>query len=106
MEVSLVTYDAQRRLPSVLLELPVSVVERAYLSGLEPSRDAVEVECVLQRGDRQVSYDIHGLGWGGSGHRFGGGRRTLQIPHATVHSSLVDEPWFAWHSMPMVVMLV
>jgi hypothetical protein len=41
------TDDAQRRLPSVLLELPVSVVEWAYLSGLEPSRDAVEVEGVL-----------------------------------------------------------
>lgn len=43
------TDDAQRRLPSVLLELPVSVIEWAYLSGLEPSRDAVEVEGVLKR---------------------------------------------------------
>jgi hypothetical protein len=25
---------------------------------------------------------------------------TLQIPQATVHSSLVAEAWFAWHSMP------
>jgi hypothetical protein len=25
---------------------------------------------------------------------------TLQIPHATVHSSLVADAWFAWHSMP------
>lgn len=24
---------------------------------------------------------------------------TLQTPHATVHSSLVAEAWFAWHSM-------
>lgn len=36
-------------LPTILLELPVSVVERADLAGLEPSRDAVEVEGVLQR---------------------------------------------------------
>lgn len=28
---------------------------------------------------------------------------TLQIPQATVHSSVVDEPWFAWHSMPFEV---
>ena len=25
--------------------------------------------------------------------------RTLQIPHATVHSSLVAEAWLAWQSM-------
>lgn len=25
---------------------------------------------------------------------------TLQIPQATVHSSVVDEPWLAWHSIP------
>jgi hypothetical protein len=28
------------------------------------------------------------------------GSLTLQIPHATVHSSLVAEAWFAWHSIP------
>lgn len=27
-------------------------------------------------------------------------RRTLQMPHAAVHSSLVAETWFAWQSMP------
>lgn len=27
-------------------------------------------------------------------------RLTLQIPHATVHSSLVAEAWLAWHSIP------
>ena len=32
---------------AVLLELPVPVVEGADLPGLEPSRDAVEVECVV-----------------------------------------------------------
>ena len=26
---------------------------------------------------------------------------TLQIPQATVHSSVVDDPWLAWHSMPI-----
>lgn len=30
---------------------------------------------------------------------------TLQIPHATVHSSVVDEPWLAWHSIPVSVSL-
>jgi hypothetical protein len=25
---------------------------------------------------------------------------TLQIPQATVHSSLVADAWLAWHSMP------
>ena len=63
MEISLVTDDAQRRLPSVLLEFPVSVVEWAYLSGLEPSRDAVEVECVLHRGDKLV-VAFMGKDWG------------------------------------------
>lgn len=32
---------------SVLLELPLPVVQRAHLPGLEPPRDAVEVECVV-----------------------------------------------------------
>ena len=27
---------------------------------------------------------------------------TLQTPHATVHSSLVAEAWFAWHSIPEI----
>lgn len=30
------------------------------------------------------------------------GLLTLQIPQATVHSSVVDDPWFAWHSMPVL----
>lgn len=34
-------------LSAVLLELPVSVVQRAHLSCLQPSGDAVEVECVI-----------------------------------------------------------
>lgn len=34
-------------LTAVLLELPVTVVERAHLTGLEPARNAMEVECVL-----------------------------------------------------------
>lgn len=39
-------------LTTVFLELPVSVVQWAHLAGLQPSRDAVEVEGVLDR-DRQ-----------------------------------------------------
>lgn len=38
---------ASSALPSVFLELPVPVIQWADLAGLEPSRDAVEVECVL-----------------------------------------------------------
>lgn len=33
---------------AALLKLPFAVVERADVPGLEPARDAVEVECVLQ----------------------------------------------------------
>jgi hypothetical protein len=32
---------------TVLLKLPVSVVQRAHLPGLQPSRDAVEMEGVV-----------------------------------------------------------
>jgi len=35
---------------TVFLELPVAVVERADLAGLEPAGDAVEVEGVLYHG--------------------------------------------------------
>ena len=34
-------------LTTVLLELPVPVVQRTNRSGFEPPRNAVEVECVL-----------------------------------------------------------
>jgi hypothetical protein len=34
-------------LPAILLKLPVAVVERTDLPRLQPTRDAVEVECVL-----------------------------------------------------------
>jgi len=31
----------------ILLQLPFTVVERTYISSLEPARDAMEVECVV-----------------------------------------------------------
>lgn len=65
-------------LSSILLELPVSVIERTDLSCLQPSRYAVEMEGML----KQVVSDrlkVHST------------RLTLQIPHATVHSSLVAD---------------
>lgn len=68
------------RSSSVLLELPVSVVEGADLTCLEPTRDAVKVEGVL----RQCQYCLVEMGHGQC-------RLTLQMPHATVHSSLVAE---------------
>lgn len=78
-------------LPTVLLEFPVTIIEGAHLAGLEPSRNAVEVESML--------------GWlatMGTGMLFESVsiQHTLQMPHATVHSSLVADAWLAWHSMP------
>lgn len=31
---------------------------------------------------------------------------TLQIPQATVHSSLVTEAWLAWHSIPSIISIL
>ena len=28
-------------------------------------------------------------------------RNALHVPHATAHSSLFADAWFAWHSMPV-----
>lgn len=50
----------------------------------------MKVKCVLQR---CVSDKV-------AGFKAARTHRTLQIPQATVHSSLVAEAWFAWHSMP------
>lgn len=55
----------------------------------------MEVEgmlCEFGRLDELICVRAVGTGYG----------RTLQIPQATVHSSLVAEAWFAWHSMPIV----
>ena len=41
------THDPHGSLPSIFLELPVAVVERADLASLEPARDAVKVKRVL-----------------------------------------------------------
>jgi hypothetical protein len=73
-------------LPTVFLELPVAVVQRAHLSCLEPSRDAVEVEGVLRV--LAMVFVLPSCS-----------KRTLQMPQATVHSSLVADAWLAWHSM-------
>lgn len=32
-----------------------------------------------------------------------GRERTLQMPQATVHSSLVADAWLAWHSIPAMM---
>jgi hypothetical protein len=65
-------------LTAVLLELPISVVEGANLASLQPSGDTMEMEGVLAT----QSVVIHGSTEESL---------TLQIPHATVHSSLVAE---------------
>jgi len=69
-------------LPSIFLEFPVSIVQRAHLTCLEPSRDAVEVKSMLPDGQcRPAICERH--------------VHTLQMPQATVHSSLVAEAWLA-----------
>lgn len=44
-----ITYSSssEEKSSTVLLELPVSVIQWAHLTGLQPSRDTMEVECVL-----------------------------------------------------------
>ncbi len=85
-------------LAAILLELPVAVVERTDLAGLQPPRDAVEVEGVLSQTRRQPMSSLSLSLW----QACPAGVLTLQIPQATVHSSLVAEAWLAWHSMPAV----
>lgn len=70
-------------LPTVLLELPISIVQWADLTGLQPSRYTMEVESMLREEDMLV--------FGNSKADMDKGL-TLQIPHATVHSSVVWEP--------------
>ena len=59
------------------------------MAGLEPTGDAVEVECVL------CNQYISGV----TRRLLLSDVLTLQIPHATVHSSDVAEAWLAWQSM-------
>ena len=68
-----------------LLEFPLSVVQRTHIPRLEPPRNAVEVESMLQDTVDNLN------------HRFTKLTkvRTLQMPQAAVHSSLVAETWFA-----------
>jgi hypothetical protein len=44
------------------------------------------------------------LSWVSMNHRSLVAERTLQMPQATVHSSLVAEAWLAWHSMQRSMM--
>ncbi len=64
---------------AIFLEFPITIVEWADLTSLQPSRDTMKMECVLER---VISFLAQT-------HSF---RRTLHIPQATVHSSLVAEP--------------
>ena len=71
----------------VLLEFPLAIVQRAHFARLEPSRNAVLVERVLD----SVSPDDKS-------------RATLHAPQATVHSSAPVVLELAWHSMHMSMM--
>lgn len=64
-----------------LLQFPFTIVQRADVPRFEPARDAVEVECVL--------YGATSISSAYSGSL--DGIRTLQIPQAALHSSLVAE---------------
>lgn len=67
-------------LASVLLKLPIAIIEWTDGSCLQPSRNTVEVKCVL--GEQSAT----------RARRFWGQCcLTLHIPHATVHSSLVAD---------------
>lgn len=68
-------------LPAVLLKVPLAIVQRAHLSGLEPSRNAMEVECVLCGVYRR----------GASTHNVGRqlGETLNQSPHKR-HTTLLD----------------
>ena len=60
-----------------------------YLTSLQPSRDAVEVEGVVTPVANQFC----------ANEKMEKIKQDSHIPQATVHSSLVAEAWFAWHSM-------
>jgi hypothetical protein len=85
---------SNREEEDVLLQFPFTIIERAYVPCFEPAGDAVEVECVLFV--CLVGGGCIGVGVG----REEDWGRTLQIPHAALHSSLVADTWFAWQSMP------
>lgn len=67
-------------LPTILLKLPISVVQWTYLTSLKPSGDTVEMEGVLFI--EPSSADIRLIMVK---------QLTLQMPQATVHSSFVAE---------------
>lgn len=86
-----------------LLELPLSVVQRTHLSGLQPARDAVEMKRMLQNQKHryntteQTVYILNSFDWLVDVCVI---KLTLQTPQATVHSSDVADAWLAWHSIP------
>lgn len=81
-----------------VLEVPHAVVQRAHLARLQPARYAVEVECMLET--RQATHCAPVSARSGDSRVHRRARRTLHTPRAIVHSSFVDDSWFAWHSMP------
>lgn len=66
----------------ILLQLPLSVIQRTHISGLEPARDTVKVECVLYKDQHATLLVLFKP-------------LTLHIPQAAVHSSLVADTWLA-----------
>lgn len=70
-------------MPYALLEFPFSVVQRADVTRLKPSRDTMEVESMLC-----IQENVR-IGKIATNERTKS--LTLQIPHAALHSSLVAE---------------
>ena len=79
---------AAARSVSILLELPVPVVERADLPGLEPPGDAVEVEGVVAHAPRD-------------GALLGGRRRLVGLAlDAEVHDVVAADGAVVHHDVP------
>jgi len=57
-----VAADLRRRLSAVLLELPVTIIQWADLTSLEPSRDAVEMESVIADSPSHCAFFAGGRG--------------------------------------------
>jgi hypothetical protein len=80
----LLSCQQMQDLAAVLLELPVSVVQGADLSGLQPAGNAVEVKCVLCRVSDHILKPVF---WRNSRCKF---PKPLYTPHLLLMLDLLD----------------